>query len=345
MDEIVSVRKKITNRIALRDSLNILGVFLLVTAIVLAAVGFSSNGLVMIIAGAVILIVAMVLWLVVCEKIAKKLAELKVDFKNQNQKYYLENALTKFGCKRSHYIPEKGLWKDEVVRSGIFGRDSSMTIRSDSYLEGEYEEKRFRTANLEIIQAKPYAANLKRKMVNGQFWIFTSEIEFPCKLMIFDRDLYSSFDRSNALNQWCEEDGEMKLFVPTDERLNTRCICFSDRPEQAGHILTGTAVTRIMAYASNHPGEVFFISFNYKEMYFFDYAEVQDAKPLQDADPDAATDPKKFLSHKDISTLREDMKDIPVNAQTSADGMVTYLTDIMDIFVSDRVMRRTSATE
>lgn len=337
MEEISIVEKKIDRRIALRESMNVLGVFLLVVAVVLAIVGFSSKEAGMVIAGGIVLILAMVMWLVACERIAKKLAVLKEEYRNQTQKYHLENALAQYGCKRSHFIPEKGLWKEEVVRAGIFDRDSAMELHSDAYLEGEFEQKRFRTSNLEMMQVKPYRPDLIRKMVNGQFWIFTSEIEYPCKLVIFDRKLYQALDHSNKANRWCTENAEMKLYTPEDAKLNERCICFTDHPERAGYILTGTAVTRIFAYAANHPGEVFFISFNYKEMYFFDYAENQDTNPVLEKEPEDPKKPKKFLSHKDILALKQDMQAIDDAAQSRAEKTVTYLTDIMNIFASERI--------
>ena len=55
--------------------------------------------------------------------------------------------------------------------------------------------------------------------------------------------------------------------------------------------------------------------------------------------------PKKFLSHKDILALKQDMQAIDDAAQSRAEKTVTYLTDIMNIFASERINVSRDQTE
>lgn len=248
---------------------------------------------------------------------------------------YLYNKMERCGVKNCHYKPEDGLWKDELVRAGLFDKNTMMEISSKDYIEGEIDNVRFRNSKIMLLQ-KVFSGK-KKPAVTGCFWIFTVDREYPCRLAIFNRQLADELDRDISENRWCGSDGLFRR-VNAEGAFYEQFSIYSDNPEEAVELLNAELQSRIEQYIEKHPKEAFFLGFHRKEMFFFDYAE-------EGIEMEFLREKMKRTSGREKHSPNDDnVYFISSKAEHNSNEQSKYLMDIIGIFAApDGVMWNTKA--
>ena len=202
------------------------------------------------------------------------LKKAKMVYWAKNVQYLQEEACERMHIEKCHVVPDSGVSRDEIVRSGMFSQNGNVYSVADLYLEGVFEECRFRGSEVNICQMSvgEYAEDAR---IPGYFWIVTGLTDCPCRLVIFSRMLAARLDTQNERNGWCgSADSRMKSFTTVNEQFNMRFKCYCDEPQKLEEFLTEEMMEKLMAFADSHKDDGLFLGFNHRELNIFE-ASVQ----------------------------------------------------------------------